>query len=181
MKPIIIDIPLEVKEDQWPLIVFLTKLSSEGRTYTGYKELSDFNIDVDEFLKITNTKINSRGAIKVDVKKVSHIIFDDFRKERYILDPEIFKYEWDLVKAFKEKDSTWFTPYEENCIYDEGLFNELPDELQKWFLRKLKKGITEPAQVLLEHTYKKYVLDGKPLLQWKPYMRPDNEKVAAND
>lgn len=160
MKQIIVDIPLEVKDNQWPLLIFLTKLSASGREYTGYKELTENGVDLDEFLEITGSKVNSRGAIKVDVKKTTHIIFEGLEKERYILDTDIFEFEFNVLQAFKEKDPVWFTPYSEICQYDEALLKELPEALQKWFLKKLKSGILSPAQTLLENTYRKYVIEG---------------------
>lgn len=51
------------------------------------------------------------------------------------------------------------------------MFDDLPEQLKGWFLRKIKKGCTTPAQMVLENTYKKYVLDGKPLINFPP-MRP---------
>ena len=55
MKQVIVDIPLGISDEQWPLLIFLTKLSIEGRTYTGYKELTEAGVDLDEFLKITGS------------------------------------------------------------------------------------------------------------------------------
>jgi hypothetical protein len=43
------------------------------------------------------------------------------------------------------------------------MFNELPEQLRGWFLRKVKRGTGNPAQMILENTYKKYVIDGNPL------------------
>lgn len=163
MKQVIVDIPLGISDEQWPLLIFLTKLSIEGRTYTGYKELTEAGVDLDEFLKVTGSKVNSRGAIKVDAKKTSHIIFEGLEKDRYLLDVDIFEFEYNILQAFKDRDPVWFTPYEEICQYDEDMLNELPQPLQKWFLKKLKTGILSSAQTLLENTYKKYVIEGKPL------------------
>lgn len=163
MKKIIVDIPLEIKDDKWPLLIFLTKLSADGREYTGYKELSEFGVGLDEFLKVTGSKVNARGAIKVDVKKTTHIIFEGLEKARYILDTDIFEFEFNIIQAFKDRDPVWFTPYEEICEYDEDMFNELPEPLQKWFLKKLKAGILSSAQGLLDNTYRKYVIEGKDL------------------
>lgn len=163
MKQILVDIPLEVSEDKWPLIIFLTKLNATGREYTGYKELIDAGVDLDDFLRITSTKINSRGAIKVDVKKTEHLVFEGLEKERYLLDVDIFEFEFNVLQAFKDRDPVWFTPYKDICEYDEDMFKQLPEPLQKWFLKKLKTGILSPAQTLLDHTYRKYVIEGKPL------------------
>lgn len=163
MKQVIVDIPLEISDEQWPLLIFLTKLSADGREYTGYKELSDFGVDLDAFLKITGSKVNSRGAIKVDAKKTTHIIFEGLEKERYILDTDIFEFEFNVLQAFKDRDPVWFTPYEDLMEYDEDMFKQLPEPLQKWFLKKLKAGILSSAQGLLDNTYRKYVIEGKPL------------------
>lgn len=79
-------------------------MSASGRDYTGYKELEEYNVDLDEFLEKTGSKVNARGAIKVDVKKTEHIIFEGLEKERYILDTDIFEFEFNVLQAFKDRD-----------------------------------------------------------------------------
>ena len=131
MKQILIDIPLGVSDDQLALLIFLTKLSVEGREYTGYKELAEAGVDLDEFLKVTDSKVNAKGAIKVDVKKAEHIIFDGLEKERFLLDVDVFEFEYNILQAFKDRDPVWFTPYKEICEYDDEMFEQLPEPLQK--------------------------------------------------
>lgn len=162
---ILIDIPKDFPDNDVPLFALLVKLSVEGRTWTGYKELKAYGVNLDDFLAVTGSKVNKKGSISVNFSKVKHLIInpDNPSKERYVLDTEIFKYEYDIIQAFKDRDPVWFTPYKEFCQYDWEMYDALPEQLQQWFLRKLKKGMTDPPQKLLEHTYKKYVVDGNPL------------------
>lgn len=165
MKNIIIDLPKTVPDDQWPLIAFLTKLQAQNRSYTGYKEVINAGIDLERFLTVTNTTVNSRGGIKLDQEPNSHLSFSgSLDKDRYLLDTDIFCFETDVVDAFKRRDPIWFTPYEDVLEYDEELFKKLPEKLQRWFLKKLKKGINTTAQSLLEATYDKYVVRKEPFV-----------------
>lgn len=162
---ILIDIPKDFPDKDVPLFALLVKLSVEGRTWTGYKEIQAYGVELDDFLAVTGSKVNKRGAINVNFSKVKHLIInpDNPSKERYVLDTDIFEYEYDIIQAFKDRDPVWFTPYKDFCQYDEEMFSELPEQLQQWFLRKLKKGVVNSPQALLENTYKKYVIDGNPL------------------
>ena len=162
---ILIDIPKDFPDKDVPLFALLVKLSVEGRTWTGYKEIQAYGVELDDFLAVTGSKVNKRGAINVNFSKVKHLIInsDNPSKERYVLDTDIFEYEYDIIQAFKDRDPVWFTPYKDFCQYDEDMFSELPEQLQQWFLRKLKKGVVNSPQALLENTYKKYVIDGNPL------------------
>lgn len=165
MNNIVIDIPKNFSDEKLPLFILLVKFVVEGRSWVGYREIEEYGVDLDEFLSVTGSKLNKKGSIRVDFSGIKHIILNQGNpsKDRYVLDTDIFEYEYDIIQAFKDKDPVWFTPYEEFCQYDEEMFNQLPQQLQRWFLRKLKIGITEPPQKLLENTYKKYVVDGKPL------------------
>lgn len=168
MKYLIIDLPIEVDEYQWPYIIFMTKMTIEHRSYTGYKEVEEAGLDLDYFLEKTGFRLLKSGAIKLTRSKFDpythHLSFGDGDKERYYLDPDIFECEYNITQAFKDKDPVWFIPDSEYNAYNEDMFNELPDVLQKWFLKKLKKGTETPAQELLDRTYEKYVIRKEPLI-----------------
>lgn len=162
-KYVILNLP---DKADWDYISFIVRLIVFDQRYTGYKEVEDAGIDLDHFLKETGLKLYSNGSIKV-----TQLFKDKYRRllnspdrPRYYLDTDIFFFETDISGAFECKDPAWFIPDAEFNAYDASMFNELPEQLQHWFLRKIKKGCTTKAQVLLENTYKKYVIDGKPLL-----------------
>lgn len=166
----IIDLPCKVEDSEWPYIIFVTKLICKHQKYTGYKELSEYGVDLEQFLEKTGFRATKAGSILITDsflgKYNQHIYFDGKENERYYLDPDIFEYEYNLVKAFKDRDPVWFVPDSEFNAYDIAMFNELPEQLKGWFLRKIKKGSSNPAQAILENTYKKYIVDGKPLINF---------------
>lgn len=162
-KYIILDIQDDWDDDKISLLAFLVKMAIQDRRYTGYKEIQNAGIDLDYFLENTHTRLNRSGAIKIDMELVRHFTTTSIRSvTRYYLDTDIFKYEYDVFGAFKRRDPVWFIPYDEFNQYDEEMFSKLPEILQNWFVKKIKKGITTPAQKLLEFTYNKYVVRGEP-------------------
>lgn len=181
----IIDLPCKVEDSEWPYIIFVTKLICKHQKYTGYKELSEYGVDLDEFLEKTGFRATKAGSILITDsflgKYNQHIYFDGKENERYYLDPDIFEYEYNLVKAFKDRNPVWFIPECEFNAYDEEMFNQLPETLQKWFIRKIHKGITTPAQELLKATYDKYVVKGVPLVSQFPTRERKCEQSKESD
>lgn len=170
MKYIIIDIAIDTKDYEWPYIIFMTKLTVEHRSYTGYKEVEDSGLDLTHFLEKTGFRMLKSGSIKLNRSKFDpyahHISFGAGDKERFYLDTDIFEYEYNITQAFKDRDPVWFIPDSEYNAYNEDMLNELPDDLKRWFLRKIKKGIETPAQELLEKTYDKYVIRKEKLISF---------------
>ena len=164
-KIIILDIPDDIDDDRLAVLAFMVKMATQDRIYTGYKEIKDAGIDLDYFLEVTDTKVNRRGAVRIDMTFIRHFVARSSKNvSRYYLDTDIFEYDYNVFGAFKRRDPVWFTPDEEYNKYDEEMFNALPEELKGWFIRKIKKGIITPAQELLEYTYNKYVVKGEPVL-----------------
>ena len=169
-KYIIIDLPAVVQDYEWPYIIHITKIVWQHQRYTGYKELEEAGVDIDYFLERSGLRLLKNGAIRLTNafidKYKRHIYFGEGDKERYYLDPDIFEYEFNLTRAFKEKDPVWFIPEAEFNTYNQDMFNELPDQLKTWFLKKIKMGLDQPAQHLLDNTYSKYVVRKEPLPDW---------------
>ena len=168
-KYIIIDLPYKVPDDKIPLIAFVTWLSVTKQPYTGHNELEKWGVDPEELVELTGARICSNGAIKLNATDTQLIVFgSQLERQRYYLDTDIFTYEYNIIQAFKERNPVWFIPEFEFNAYDEEMFNQLPETLQKWFIRKIHKGITTPAQELLKATYDKYVVKGVPLVSQFP-------------
>ena len=171
---IILDLPDNIDDEKLKVIILLTKFAAKGKTYTGYKEIQRAGVDLDTFLEAIGKKPNYKGAIRVDLKDVNHFVYSLLvDSSRYYLDTAIFDCEYNLFGAFKQRDPVWFTPYDEFNAYDEEKLKQLPEELQTWFINKIKKGTPTPAQELLDRTYQKYVVRGEPL--------PDNSFYATKN
>lgn len=180
-KIIILDLPDDISDKDLLLVIFMVRMAVKNREYTGYKEIDKAGIDLDYFLERTSTKVNKKGCVKIDMKFINHFIIHSFTAiSRYYLDTDIFKYEYDIFGAFKRRDPVWFTSYNDYNTYDEELLKELPEDLQKWFLRRLKKGTLTPAQELLERTYKKYVVRGEPVLSMTTENNEDTTVSLSN-
>lgn len=130
----IIDLPYNVNDSDWPYMIFITKLICKHQKYTGYKEVEEYGVELDYFLEKTGLRVTKTGSILVTDaffdKYKQHIYFDGKENERYYLDPDIFEYEYNLVRAFKDRDPVWFIPDCEFNAYDIGMFNELPEQLR---------------------------------------------------
>lgn len=160
-KYIELELPSYIEDDVLRVIILLTKMEAQNRRYTGYKELEENEIDLDWFLSVTGSEVNSKGAIYVQSFSLYWLFHFNLPRTTYYLDTDIFFQEEDIIGAFKTRDPVWFMKEDEYKQYNEELFEKLPPTLKRWFLKTVKFGSDVPAQDLLEATYKKYVVEKK--------------------
>ena len=162
-------IKMEDLPDQfWKCFAVEAYFIATFRKNTGYKELAEWGADwklMNALEYISNP--SKTGGFKV--MPLNDIYFGNGSRSVFFLDTQVFEADVDVSNVIKTADPRWCVSLDVARQYDENMFKELPDSIQKWFLWKIKTPMSITAQDFLDIIYKKYVIDGAPCVEYSAH------------